>query len=132
MASKISGKKERLILAFGRTLVPRCQATNRRGEQCAKTAIKNKSVCRNHGGRSVGPRSREGIERVRQANTRTGEYAKEFVKESRAAKARLRVIEQAAYEAGLLKVRIRGRKPQSDDPSVDALMQVIWDTKREV
>ena len=132
MASKISRKKEGLILAFGRTLVPRCQATNRRGEQCAKTAIKNKSVCRNHGGRSVGPRSREGIERVRQANTRTGEYAKEFVKESRAAKARLRVIEQAAYEAGLLKVRIRGRKPQSDDPSVDALMRVIWDTKREV
>jgi hypothetical protein len=59
-------------------------------------------------------------------------YAKEFVKESQAAKARLRVIEQAAYEAGLIKVRIRGRKPQSNDPSVDALMRVIWDTNGEV
>ena len=132
MATKISGKKEGLIIAFGRTLVPRCQATNRRGEQCAKAAVKNKSVCRFHGACSTGPRTKEGMERVRQTNTRTGEYAKEFVKESRAAKARLRVIEQAAYEAGLLKVRIRGRKPQSDDPSVDALMRVIWDTKREV
>jgi hypothetical protein len=132
MASKISTTKERLILAFGRTLVQRCQATNRRGEQCSKTAIRNKSVCRFHGGKSTGPRTEEGIERVRQANTRTGVYAKEFVKESQAAKARLRVIEQAAYEAGLIKVRIRGRKPQSNDPSVDALMRVIWDTNGEV
>jgi len=132
MATKISTTKERLILAFGRTLVPRCQATSRRGEQCAKTAIRNKSVCRFHGGKSTGPRTEEGIERVRQANTRTGVYAKEFVKESQAAKARLRVIEQAAFEAGLLKTRIRGRKPQSNDPNVDALMRVIWDTNGEV
>ena len=95
-------------------------------------AIKNRLVCRNHGGKSTGPRAEEGIERVRQANTRTGENAKEFVKESQAAKARLRVIEQAAYEAGLIKVPIRGRKPQSNDPSVDAQMRVIWDTNGEV
>ncbi|MFM7660708.1 MAG: HGGxSTG domain-containing protein [Betaproteobacteria bacterium] len=132
MATKISTTKERLILAFGRTLVQRCQAKNQRGQQCAKTAIRNKSVCRFHGGCSTGPRTKEGIERVRRANTRTGEYAKEFVKESQAVKARLRVIEHAAFEAGLLKTRIRGRKPQSNDPSVDALMRVIWDTNGEV
>ena len=36
-------------------LAPRCGATNRRGEPCQSPAIRGKTRCRLHGGRSTGP-----------------------------------------------------------------------------
>ena len=121
MATKISGKKEGLILAFGRTLVPRCQATNRRGEQCAKTAMKNKSVCRNHGGRSTGARTEEGKRRSREANLIHGERSVQGMLKAREDSVRVRQLVDAVRVLGLATnvKRVRGKWPEGYQPIED-------------
>jgi hypothetical protein len=66
---------------------PRCGAKNRRGTPCQCPAMPN-GRCRLHGGLSTGPRTKEGLERMRQANTKHGFYSarsKQLRRESRAA-----------------------------------------------
>jgi hypothetical protein len=55
---------------------PRCGARtkSRGGAPCQCPAMPN-GRCRVHGGRSTGPRTREGIERIRQARTKHGFYS---------------------------------------------------------
>jgi hypothetical protein len=55
---------------------PRCGAKNRRGTPCQAPAMKN-GRCRLHGGKSTGPRTPEGLERMRKAKTKHGLYAAE-------------------------------------------------------
>jgi len=121
MASKISTTKERLILAFGQTLVQRCQATNRRGEQCSKTAIKNKSVCRNHGGRSTGAKSEAGKQRSREANLHHGQRSVQGTLRAREDGVRIRQLTDAVRVLGLganVK-RVRGKWPEGYQPIED-------------
>jgi hypothetical protein len=47
---------------------PRCRARARSGTQCRSPAMPN-GCCRMHGGLSTGPRTREGLERLRAART---------------------------------------------------------------
>jgi hypothetical protein len=54
----------------------RCGARNRRGTPCRCPAMPN-GRCRLHGGLSTGPRTLAGIERIRQAVTKHGQYSKE-------------------------------------------------------
>ena len=56
--------------------VPRCGAKNRRGTGCQCPAMPN-GRCRLHGGLSTGPKTPEGIERIKQAVTKHGAYAKQ-------------------------------------------------------
>lgn len=53
----------------------RCGARNRRGTPCQCPAMAN-GRCRLHGGLSTGPKTPEGIERIRRAVTKHGQYAK--------------------------------------------------------
>ena len=53
---------------------PRCGARNRRGMPCQCPAMPN-GRCRLHGGLSTGPKTAQGIERIRQAVTRHGRYS---------------------------------------------------------
>lgn len=62
---------------------PRCGAKNRRGTPCRCPAMKN-GRCRLHGGLSTGPRTAEGLERMRLANTKHGEYSQRAKAERRA------------------------------------------------
>jgi len=55
--------------------VPRCGARNRRGTPCQCPAMRN-GRCRLHGGLSTGPKTPEGIERIRRAVTKHGQYSK--------------------------------------------------------
>jgi hypothetical protein len=60
---------------------PRCGARTRRGTPCQASAIwsarsQRFTRCRNHGGLSTGPKTAEGIERIRRAVTKHGRYAK--------------------------------------------------------
>ena len=57
--------------------VPQCGATTRRKTRCQSPAMAN-GRCRLHGGLSTGPRTRAGIERIRQANTRHGDLPRLF------------------------------------------------------
>lgn len=56
---------------------PRCGARTRRGTACQCPAIQGRRRCRLHGGLSTGPRTQEGIEHIRRANTKHGAYAAE-------------------------------------------------------
>jgi hypothetical protein len=58
-------------------LAPRCGASTRTGCPCRAPAIHGKLRCRMHGGRSTGPRTPDGIARVRTARTIHGRYGAE-------------------------------------------------------
>ena len=53
--------------------VPRCGAKNRKGTACQCPAMPN-GRCRLHGGLSTGPKTAEGIERIRKARTKHGRH----------------------------------------------------------
>lgn len=52
-----------------------CQARLKRGAQCGFWTVKGKKVCWRHGGRSTGPKTQEGYERIQIANAKHGQYA---------------------------------------------------------
>jgi hypothetical protein len=54
--------------------VKRCGARNRRRSPCGSPAMRN-GRCRLHGGLSTGPKTAEGIERIRRAKTKHGLYS---------------------------------------------------------
>ena len=56
-------------------LAPRCGARTRAGCPCQAPAIRGKQRCRMHGGRSTGPRTAEGLARLRAAHTTHGRYS---------------------------------------------------------
>jgi len=57
------------------TSAVRCGAKTRRGTPCKCPAMPN-GRCRLHGGLSTGPKTSEGIERIRRAVTKHGRYSK--------------------------------------------------------
>jgi hypothetical protein len=57
------------------TKAARCEAKTRRGVPCQCPAMSN-GRCRLHGGKSTGPKTAEGIERIRRAVTKHGRYSK--------------------------------------------------------
>lgn len=63
-----------LVLANGS---PRCGARTRCGGICKQPAMPNRR-CRMHGGASTGPRTPEGLERVRAARTTHGQRTAEM------------------------------------------------------
>jgi hypothetical protein len=58
-------------------LAARCGARTRAGCPCRAPAIGGKLRCRMHGGRSTGPRTEEGLARLRKARTIHGHYGAE-------------------------------------------------------
>jgi hypothetical protein len=65
------------------TVAPRCAAKTRRGTPCQCPATAN-GRCRLHGGLSTGPKTVEGIERIRRAVTKHGRYSAAAKAERRA------------------------------------------------
>jgi hypothetical protein len=55
---------------------PRCGARTRARHPCRSPAMKN-GRCRMHGGKSTGPRTQQGLERMRRARTKHGHYSAE-------------------------------------------------------
>ncbi|RKK03324.1 hypothetical protein EBE87_25900 [Pseudoroseomonas wenyumeiae] len=55
----------------------RCQAKTRSGGECQGPAMPN-GRCRMHGGMSTGPRTAEGMARMRAARTIHGKYSREM------------------------------------------------------
>ena len=64
------------------TTAPRCGAKTRKETACKAPAMKN-GRCRMHGGKSTGPRTKEGLERSRRANWKHGFYSREAIDERR-------------------------------------------------
>ena len=107
-----------LVTGGGRIFCSRCQAGNRAGNQCAKPAIRGKRVCRNHGGRSTGAKTSEGMARIREAATRHGRFTPEGRERAAAQAARIRELEDAliVLEAIPEGQRTRGPKPAGYEP----------------
>ena len=70
----------------------RCGAKTRRGSACLKPALKNKTRCQLHGGKSTGPRTPEGRARVIAANTKHGRRSMAHVSRIKAINAELNQI----------------------------------------
>ncbi len=67
----------RAMLALARSC-PRCGARTRAGPPCRQAAMSN-GRCRMHGGLSTGPRTADGLARIRKARIRTGLYSAEML-----------------------------------------------------
>jgi hypothetical protein len=70
---------------------PRCGAKTRAGTPCRAAAIPN-GRCRMHGGMSTGPRTAEGIKRIRASRTKHGRYSQAAIKQRQESRAAVRMI----------------------------------------
>jgi hypothetical protein len=70
----------------------RCGAKTRSGGACQNPAIKGRSRCKLHGGKSTGPRTPEGKARAAAAHTKHGRRSKGHVARVKAINAELRRI----------------------------------------
>ena len=57
---------------------PRCGAKTRRGTPCQCPGMRTNGRCRVHGGLSTGPKTPEGLERIRQSRTKHGIYSQKW------------------------------------------------------
>jgi len=106
-------KEATIILADGRIRCRRCQAKSKRsGQQCRKPALKSKNVCGFHGGRSTGPRTPEGRQRIADAKAVHGGETRAKRRERSESDARMRNFEDLIHVLGMTTApRWRGRKP---------------------
>ena len=120
-----------MLTAGGKILCPRCQAHSKRTKlQCGKPALKGKRVCQFHGGRSTGPKTKEGKARQKAAVTKSGNYTNES-SDARASSMRmLHGLEDAMYILKMTNApRTRGRKPLGYIPlkTIDDIVQFAAD-----
>ena len=121
--------KESLIdLAGGRIRCRRCQAKSKRsGSQCKKPALAGKSVCDFHGGRSTGPKTQEGRQRIADATTTHGKETRAKRSERSQSSAYLLELEDVAWALNMMTgTRTRGRKPNVYKPVKTPEEAKIW------
>jgi hypothetical protein len=95
-------------------LAPRCGALTRAGSSCRAPAMRGKLRCRMHGGRSTGPRTEEGLARLRKARTIHGHFSAEARARDRrmlTSLRRWRVERDALRYLGLLPPGLTGLPP---------------------
>lgn len=68
--------------------LPKCGARTRVGKRCQQIAMKN-GRCYLHGGKSTGPRTEEGLLRMKASKTKHGRYSQEYIEERKAFRYRL-------------------------------------------
>jgi hypothetical protein len=102
-----------LVTAGGRITCLRCKAfLKKHHRQCLSPAINKKtSLCKWHGGASSGPRTQEGIERIRKAHLKTGNETMAAKEQRSKQSANLQMLEDAMHLLGMTTAkRSRGRK----------------------
>lgn len=114
MMSEIQ-KEATIILAGGRIRCHRCQALSKRSRgQCKKPALKGKAVCGFHGGKSTGPKTQEGRQRIADAQTIHGNETRAKRQERSRSSAYLMELEDVAWALNMMTgTRTRGRKPNA-------------------
>lgn len=64
--------------------LPQCTAKSKQsGSRCKNFAVKNKSVCWIHGGKSIGPSSAKGREKIQKLKTKHGLYSQKATAEKK-------------------------------------------------
>jgi len=102
-----------LATAGGRIRCLQCTARSKRtGHQCRAAALKGKTKCQFHGGRSTGPKTAEGRQRCAEAKTVHGRETRKARTERSVALAKLAELEAVGREAGLITgPKTAGRQP---------------------
>jgi hypothetical protein len=80
----------------------RCLAKTRKGTPCQNPAIKERSRCKLHGGKSTGPRTAEGKARAAAAHTKHGRRSRVHVAKVRYINAELRRITHELKRDGFI------------------------------
>jgi hypothetical protein len=125
---------ELLTTANGRITCLRCTAKSSRTKiQCGKPALKSSKTqkCQFHGGRSTGPKTAEGRQRIADAQTVHGRDTKVARLERSRGSLRLTQLEDAMHVLGMSSAkRTRGRKPNGYTPlrTIDDVCRVLIDT----
>jgi len=105
--------------------------------RCRAPAIKGKAVCRFHGGRSTGPRTKAGRARIAAAHTVHGRETRQKRADTSAKLVELRELEELGFTCGMFPVgtpRMRGRKPvgvSKTSNQLKYLAQLVEDERRE-
>ena len=96
-----------MLTAGGRIICKQCQATSKRTRlQCKAPAIKDKNVCRTHGGLSTGPKTEQGRAKCAEAKTVHGNSTREKRKQNAVSATRLLLLRDLGLRIGLF-----GSKP---------------------
>ncbi len=126
---KHCGLQSNLETAGGKIICPRCQAHSKRTKlQCGAPAEKGKKVCRFHGARSTGAKTKEGRLRIAQSKTLHGNETRQTRAERSAKSAELSAIEDIMHLTGMTNApRTRGRKATGYEPitSLDAAFDFV-------
>ena len=80
-----------------------CNARTRSGDTCRRVGSIKNGRCHLHGGKSTGPRTDEGRQRIAKAQFKHGRRSKSYLKQSHDLKTELRSIEADLIKTGLLK-----------------------------
>lgn len=127
----ISNPEKYLITANGRIKCIRCKARSvHTKKQCGNPALKDKTVCKWHGGMSTGPKTEEGIQRIRDAQWKHGNETKEAKAKRRKKSLAFATIEKIGLSLGSLTGnKTRGRKPKDlmfyDLNNIDDLIKAL-------
>lgn len=107
-----------LLTAGGKIHCPRCQAHSKRTKlQCGSPAEKGKKVCRFHGGRSTGAKTKEGRLRIARSKTQHGDETRQARAERSDMSAKILAMEDILFLINAATgPRTRGRKPASYTP----------------
>ncbi len=102
-----------LFTLGGKVRCVRCNANSKHTkQQCMAPAIKGKTKCRVHGGKSTGPKTAEGKARCAEAKTVHGRETRQGRATRGEAMQRLRELEEMGHALGFISgARIPGRKP---------------------
>ena len=105
--------REPRCLVFGKHSCNQCKAKSKRsGVRCLAPAVKGKSVCRMHGGKSTGPRTEEGLLHSGRARLTHGTQTRGVRLAHKKAILEIRALEERALFYGIpWGPRIAGRKP---------------------
>jgi len=101
-----------MLTAGGRIQCRRCLATSKRTlKQCGAPAMKNKNVCRIHGGKSTGPRTSKGRAKCAQIKTVHGMESRTLRAERKRKYTKLRTLAALGKAIGLFapEVEVQGR-----------------------
>ena len=106
--------EEYVTLAGGAIRCLRCTAKSvRSGKQCSKPAMNSSRTqkCTHHGGRSTGPKTKEGRERIAKAHTIHGESTKAARLRHSKDSAKISMLEDSMFVLGMGDgKRLQGRK----------------------
>jgi hypothetical protein len=107
-----------LETAGGEIYCIRCQAHSKRTKlQCGAPAERGKRVCRFHGARSTGAKTKEGKLRIANGKAKHGNETRQARAERSAKSAELASLEDMMHLTGMTTAsRTRGRKPANYKP----------------